>query len=56
MLLETVLRASAKLIDSPSRLGDADDGNIQMSSLHHCLQRWENLLVRKIACGAEENE
>ena len=29
-------------------------GNIQMSSLHHCLQRWEDLLVRKIACGAEE--
>src|ERR1700722_5407649 len=44
VLLETVLRASAKLIDLPSSLGDSNDGNIQMSSLHHCLQRRKNLL------------
>jgi hypothetical protein len=31
VLLETVLGASAKLIESPSSLGDTNDGNIQMS-------------------------
>jgi hypothetical protein len=56
MFLQAVFRASAKLIEIPSSFGYADDGYIEMSSLHHCLQGGENLLVSEIAGGAEENK
>src|SRR5258707_162068 len=56
MFFQTVFRAGAKLIEIPSSLGDADDRNIEMSPFHHRLQGRENLLVGKIAGGAEENE
>ena len=56
MFLQAVFCASAKLIKIPSGLGDADDGNIEVSSLHHRLQGRKNLFVGEIAGGAEKNE
>src|ERR1700745_454951 len=56
VFFQTVFRASTKLIKIPSSLGDADDRNIEMSPFHHRLQGRENLLVCKIAGGAEENQ
>src|ERR1700756_5182720 len=56
VFFQTVFRASTKLIKIPSSLGDADDRNIEMSPFHHRLQGRENLLVCKIAGGAEEDQ
>src|SRR6516162_9455219 len=56
MFLQAVFRASAKLINVPSSFGYADDGHVQVPSLHHCLQRGENLFIGEIAGGAEENK
>src|SRR5215469_3092411 len=56
VLLQTVFCAGTKLIKVPSRLGDADDRNVKISSFYHRLQGWEYLLVCKVAGGAEENE
>ena len=56
MFLQAVFGASAKLIEIPSSFGDPDHGNVEVPPLYHRLQRRENLFVRKIAGGAEENE
>src|ERR1700739_3103139 len=56
MFLQTVFRASAKLIEVPSSFGDPNHGDVEVSSFHHRLQGRENLLVGKIAGGAEKNE
>src|SRR5215469_8443710 len=56
VFLQAVFRASAELIKAPSGFGYADYRNVEVSSLHHRLQRWKNLLVGEIACGAEENQ
>src|SRR5215469_15351675 len=56
MFLQAVFRASAKLINIPSSFGYANDGHVQVASLHHRLQRGENLSVGEIASGTEENK
>ncbi len=56
VFLQAVMRSRAKLIEIPSCLGYTNDGHIEMSSLHHRLQRREYLLVGQIAGGAKENE
>ena len=56
VLLEAVAGARAELLDAPTRLGDADHRHMQVAALEHCLQRREDLLVREIAGGAEEDE
>src|ERR1700761_6220675 len=56
VLLETVPRALAKLLEAPSRLGHADHGNVEVSPLRHRVQRREDLLVRQVARRAEEDQ
>src|ERR1700739_2333679 len=56
MFLQTVFRASAKLIEIPSGFGDPNHGGVEVPPLYHCLQRRENLFVGKIAGGTEKNE
>ena len=56
MILQAVLGTRLQLIKIPTRLGDADDGNVESLIANQILQRWENLLVGKIACGSEEYE
>src|SRR5215467_7453462 len=56
MFLQAVFRPSSKLIEIPSGFGHADHGNVEVSSFHHGLQRWENLLIGEIARSAEKNE
>ena len=56
MLFQAVLRPGLELVEVPSGLGDADDRNVQRAALNHRLQRREDLLVGKIAGGAEEDQ
>jgi hypothetical protein len=56
VLLETVAGASLQLIQIPACLGHTDHGNIEVPALQHRLQRREDLLVRQVAGGAEEDQ
>src|SRR3954467_9671242 len=55
VLRHAVARAGAKLVESPSCLGDAHDWHVEVAPLRHRLQRREYLLVREIARCAEED-
>ena len=54
MLFQAVFRARLQLIQIPSSLRYADDGQSEAFVADQALQRWKNLLVRQIARGAEE--
>ena len=54
VLGDAVAGALAQLLECPSGLGDADDRHIQRAVLDHALQRRKDLLVGKVAGGAEE--
>ena len=54
--LEAVARARAKLIEVPARLGHADDGHVEATTLDQGLQRREDHLVRQVAGRAEEDQ
>jgi hypothetical protein len=56
VLVEAVLGASLELFKIPAGLRHADDRHVEVAALHHCLQRGKDLLVRKIAGGAEEDD
>ena len=48
--------ALLQLLEVPAALGHADDRHIEVAALDHRLQRREDLLVRQIAGGAEEDQ
>ena len=50
------LRARLQLLEGPAGLGDADDRHVERAAPDHRLQRREDLLVREVAGGAEEDE
>ena len=50
------LRARPELIEVPARLRHADDRHVEVTVPDHRLQRREDLLVRQVAGGAEEDE
>src|SRR5262245_17125956 len=56
VFFQAIFGTSTKLIEIPSRLGDANDGNVEVPSLYHPLQGREDFLVRKVAGSAEEYE
>ena len=56
VLLDAVARAGAELVQAPARFRHADDRRVEVASLHHHLQRREDLLVGEIAGRAEEDE
>jgi hypothetical protein len=56
VFFEAVASAGAKLIDVPTRFGNADHWDVEVAALHQGLQRGENHLVGKVASGAEEDQ
>src|SRR5215467_11665020 len=56
MLLDAVTRARLQLIEIPTRLRNSDDRRVEMATLHHRLQRREDLFVSEISRGAEKNQ
>ena len=56
VLLEAVLGAGLHLVEGPAGLRDADDRDVEVAALQHRLERREDLLVRQIARGPEEDE
>src|SRR5207244_3214117 len=54
VLFNAIACARAQLIPVPGGPGNADHRHIEMPAFHHRLQRREDLLVRKIAGGAEK--
>ena len=56
VLLETLASACPQLIEARSRPGHADDRHVEVTAPDHCLQRREDLLVRQIPGGAEEDK
>ena len=56
VFLDAVARPRLELVEGPAGLGHADDRHVQVAALHHRLQRREDLLVRQIAGGAEEDQ
>src|SRR5262249_25565330 len=56
VLLEAVLGASPELFKIPAGLRHADDRHVEVTGLHHRLQRGKDLLVREVAGRAEEGE
>jgi hypothetical protein len=53
VLCQAIFGAGLELTKGSTRLGYTNDGNIQMTTLDHSLQRGEDLLI-KISRGAEE--
>ena len=51
VMLEAILGATAKLIKRPTRFGYSDNRDVQALIPDQPLNRWENLLVRKIPGG-----
>ena len=56
VLLDAVLRPRLELVQGPARLGHADHRRLQVAAADHRLQRREDLLVRQVARGAEEDQ
>ena len=56
VLLDTVLRPRAHLVQRPARLRHPDHRNIELPALGHRLERGKDLLVREIARGSEKHE
>src|SRR4051794_27133173 len=56
MFFKAVVRARLKLIEVPARLGDPNNGNVEIATLHHRLQSREDLFIGEIARGAKENK
>ena len=56
MFLEAVERPRPELIEIPAGPGDTNDWHIQVSTLHHALQRMEHLFVGKIARRSKEDQ
>ena len=45
-----------QLLDAPGPAGHSNDGHVEVTSLDHGLQGWENLLVGQVTGDAEEDE
>ena len=45
-----------QLLDTPGSTGHSNDGHVEMTSLDHGLQGWEDLLVGQVAGDAEKDE
>src|SRR3546814_219807 len=56
VVLEAVAGAFAQLVDRPARMGHADHRHVEPAARDHRLQRGKDLLVGKVAGGAEEHE
>jgi hypothetical protein len=56
VLRDALLRPFDELLARPSRLRDADDGEVELAAPGHGLKRREDLFVRKIAGRAKEDE
>src|SRR6202034_2828319 len=56
MMLEAVASALPQLLEAPSVLGHADDGDIERAALDHRMQRRKYLLVGEITRGTEEDQ
>ena len=56
VLFHAVARPRLELVQVPAGLGHADHRHIQMAAADHRLQRREDLLVRQVARGAEEDQ
>ena len=54
VFFQALLGARFQLIEIPSSLGDADDGDVESLIANQVLQRRENLLVGEIARGSEK--
>src|SRR6185369_15755651 len=54
--LDAVASTRAKLLERPARACHRDDGHVEMAAARHRVQRGEDLLVREVARGAEEDE
>ena len=56
VLLDAVARPRLELVRGPAGPGHADHWHIQMAAADHALERREDLLVRQVALGAEEDK
>ena len=56
VLLQAVLGSCFQLVEVPACFGHADDRHVQMTALHHRLERRKDLLVRKVSGRAEEDQ
>src|SRR5262249_19303813 len=56
VMLQAVLGALFELVQRPSGLGDADDGDVHSLIADEVLQRGKNLFVSQVARGPEEYE
>ena len=56
VLLDAVVRPRLELVQGPPGPAHADHRHIQMAAAHHALERREDLLVRQVARGAEEDK
>src|SRR3546814_8036204 len=56
VVLEAVAGALAQLVHRPARMGHADHRHVEPAARDHRLQRGKDLLVGKVAGGAEEHE
>src|SRR5207247_1781879 len=56
VLLDALPGPLPQLLQPPTRPGDADDRHVEVAVADHRLQRREDLLVREVAGGAEEDQ
>ena len=56
MGFNAVRRATLKLVEIPALLGHSDNGGRQALVANEAIERWKDLLIGKIARGAEEDE
>src|SRR5690348_11134786 len=56
MLLDALLRPRLQLLERPLAPGDADDGTVEHSRLHHALEGGKDLLEGEVAGGAVEDD
>lgn len=56
MLLKAVMNMGLQLFDRPGPSCDPDDGHVEVTASDHRLQSWEDLLIRKVASDAKEDE
>src|SRR5215472_11883050 len=56
VLFDGVLDAGVELLEIPTRLGDANDRNIQVAPLDHGLQARKDLFVSEVASRTKEDQ
>src|SRR5262249_45340701 len=56
VLFQALFDVLAELLEVPTRLGHADDRDVEAAALYHRLQRGKDLFIGEIAGRSEEDE